>query len=270
MTAYELYKLGRLDEAIEAALQRVKAAPTALDDRLMLCDLLALDHQFERAARQLEVAGQQDVELAPGIALYRQLLQAAMTRRDVFQGLQSAQLLNDGSEVLQLHARASHALAEGRVEEASALLRQSEEQRPAVLGECDGEPFSEFRDLDDVSAPFLEVLTSAGKYYWIGWEQIDELEFRPPKSLRDLLWRQTAIVFRGGPDAVVYVPVLYPGTSSSHDAGMRLGRETTWVENATGVTVGIGQRTLLVGDSDKPLLSIGKLSFAPDGPVAAG
>ena len=54
MTAYELYREGRLDDAIAAALQKVKAAPTDIDARLLLCDLLCFDTQLERADRQLE------------------------------------------------------------------------------------------------------------------------------------------------------------------------------------------------------------------------
>ena len=46
------------------------------------------------------------------------------------------------------------------------LLDQAAEQRPAVRGTVDGQPFSGLRDLDDLNASFMEVLTSTGKYYW--------------------------------------------------------------------------------------------------------
>jgi type VI secretion system protein ImpE len=115
-----------------------------------------------------------------------------------------------------------------------------------------------------LTAPFLEVLTSTGKYYWIGWERIEKLEFRSPKYLRDLLWRQTEMVIREGPDALVYVPVLYPGSHRSQDPELRLGRRTDWIETPAGPTAGVGQRTLLVGDADKSILSIGRISFSLD------
>src|ERR1043165_6824411 len=85
MTAYELYQQAKLDAAIDAATQRVKAAPNDVDARLLLCDLLCFDSQLERAERQLEVLVEQDAGLAPGTAVYRQLIRAETVRRDVFQ-----------------------------------------------------------------------------------------------------------------------------------------------------------------------------------------
>jgi type VI secretion system protein ImpE len=269
MTAYELYQQARLTEAIEAALQSVKSAPTDIDGRVLLCDLLCLDNQLERADRQLDVAAQQDSGLAPGIGLYRQLIRAAVARRDVFEAGRVPELMEDVSEVLRLHLRASIALREGALGEAGDLLRQAEQMRTPVRGECDGQPFQDLRDVDDVTAPFLEVLTSTGKYYWVGWERIEQLEFKPPRFLRDLLWRQVEMVIRGGPEALVYVPVLYFGSHRSQDAEIRLGRKTDWQETPDGPTIGVGQRILLVGDGDRPILSLGRLSFAPvDAPSA--
>jgi len=265
MTAYELYRQAKLDEAIEAALHRVKTAPTDLDARLLLCDLLCLDDQLERADRQLDVVVQQDAGMAGGIGLYRQLVRAEVARKDVFQSGRSPEFMNEITDVLKLHLRAAMALREGNVSEAGDLLRQAEQLRPSVQGECDGESFGDLRDLNDLTAPFLEVLTSTGKYYWIGWERIEKLEFRPPRSLRDLLWRQTEMAIREGPDALVYVPVLYRGSHGSPDPEVRLGRRTDWIETPGGPTAGVGQRTLLVGDAGKSILSIGKISFSPDG-----
>jgi type VI secretion system protein ImpE len=265
MTAYELYRQAKPDEAIEAALQHVKRAPNDIEGRLLLCDLLCFDNQLERADRQLDVVVQQDSGLAAGIGVYRQLIRAEVARRDVFQSGRSPEFMREITDVLKLHLRASMALREGNPAEAGDLLRQAAELHPSVQGECDGESFVDFRDLDDLTAPFLEVLTSTGKYYWIGWEQVEKLEFRPPKCLRDLLWRQAEMVFREGPDALVYVPVLYSGSHRSGDPELRLGRMTAWIETPTGPTAGVGQRTLLVGDSDKSILSIGSISFSLEG-----
>jgi type VI secretion system protein ImpE len=265
MTAYELYRQARLDEAIEAALHRVKAAPTDLDGRLLLCDLLCFDNQLERADRQLDVVVQQDAGMAAGIGLYRQLVRAELARRDVFQSGRPPELMNEITGVFELHMRAAMALREGNVHEAGDCMRQAEPLRPSLQGECDGQTFAELRDLNDLTAPFLEVLTSTGKYYWIPWERIEKLEFRPPKYLRDLIWRQTDMVIREGPEALVYVPVLYPETHRSTDPELRLGRRTDWVETPGGPTTGLGQRTLLVGDVDQAILSIGRISFSPGG-----
>jgi type VI secretion system protein ImpE len=179
----------------------------------------------------------------------------------VFRSGHSPEGVDDGDQVLRLHLQAATAIGSGNADEAGALLRRAEAERAHVPGDCDGEPFTDLRDLDDVTAPCLEVLTSTGKYYWIGWERIQRLQFKPPKYLRDVLWRQAEMTLHAGPEALVFVPVLYPDTQESSDPDVRLGRKTDWIEGANGVTRGIGQRTLLVGERDIPLLSIGTLSF---------
>jgi len=260
MNAYELYRDAKLGEAIEAALHQVKTAPTDIDARLLLCDLLCLDNQLARADRQLDVMIQQDSTLAAGLGIYRQLVRAELARNEVFQSGRAPEVMDEMTEVLALHLRASMALREGQVSEAGELLRDADERRQPINGTCDGQPFSDIRDLNDLTASFLEVLTTTGKYYWVPWERVETLEFRPPKYLRDLLWRQAAMTVRNGPEAVVYVPVLYAGSSRSDDVALRLGRSTAWVETPGGPTAGVGQRTLLVGDADTPILSISSIS----------
>jgi type VI secretion system protein ImpE len=265
MTAYELYREGNLDAAIDAALRGVKAAPTDIDARLLLCDLLCFDQQLERADRQLELLVQQDPGLGPPLALYRQLIRAEVARKDVFESGRVPELLGEVSDVLSLHLRAAIAVREGATQEAGDLLREAEAQRQRVAGSCDGSQFEDLRDLNDLTAPFLEVLTSTGKYYWIQWDRIGRLEFKPPKFLRDVLWRQAEMVIQGKPDALVYVPVLYAGSHASSDQEVRLGRKTEWQEMPGGYTAGVGQRTLLVGDEGKPILSLGGIAFSPVG-----
>jgi len=262
MTAYELYQHENLDAAIDAATQRVKSAPSDVDGRLLLCDLLCFDDQLERAERQLEVLVEQDAGLAPGIAVYRQVIRAEHLRRDVFQSGRSPEFLSDTPERLKLHLAASDALRHGEGRKASELLREAEAVGSGVCGHCDGMRFDDFRDLDDVTAPFLEVLTVNGKYYWVGWERIERLEFRAPQYLRDLLWRPAQMVIRDGPEALVFVPVLYIGTNRSGDGGARVGRKTAWTDMGGGVMRGIGQRVLLVGDDDKAILSLAEISFS--------
>ena len=189
--------------------------------RLLLCDLLCLDNQLERADRQLDVAGSAGFRIgSPGSACTdssfgRRSPGGTSSNRAVL-----PEFMSEVTDVLKLHLRASIALREGdaRARQATCCARRSSSVRP-FAGECDGEPFEDLRDLDDLTAPFLEVLTSTGKYYWVGWERIEQLEFKPPQYLRDLLWRQAEMVIRGGPDALVYVPVLYFGIAPQPGSG---------------------------------------------------
>ena len=114
MTAYELYQHARLPEAIEAALQQVKSTPTDADARLLLCDLLCCGHELERADRQLDVLMKQSPDLAVGIGLYRQLIRAETARTEFYESGRPPEFMEDVSEVLKLHLRASIAVRDGR------------------------------------------------------------------------------------------------------------------------------------------------------------
>jgi type VI secretion system protein ImpE len=156
---------------------------------------------------------------------------------------------------------ASIHLRENRAAEAMALLSQAEEQRPAVSGTADGEPFDELRDLDDLTASFFEVLTSTGKYYWIAVEQVEQIEFHPPEQPRDLLWRRAHMVVDDGPDGEVFLPVLYAGSHQEEDVRFRLGRQTDWRGGDGAPVRGIGQRMFLIGEKDRSILELSEITF---------
>jgi type VI secretion system protein ImpE len=265
MTPYQLYQESRLDDAIETALREVKTAPADADKRLFLCDLLCMAHQLERADRQLDILAKQDVALAPGIALYRQLIRAEHARTGFFESGAVPEFMAEVPESLKLQLKASIAIREGNSAEARGLLEEASAATATVSGECDGQPFDSFRDLDDMTAPFMEALTSTGKYYWLPWEVIESLEFLKPRQLRDLVWRPAQMSIRNGPDAVVYVPVIYAGSHTSDDPQLRTGKSTDWVGNDGEPTRGVGQRTFLAGEEDRPILSITSIRFNADG-----
>jgi len=264
MTPNELYRDAKLGEAIEASLRQVKAAPADTNRRLFLCDLLCIDHQLERADRQLDVLMEQDATLVGGVGLYRQLIRAALARSEVFEAGRSPEFFGEITDTHQRHLTALLALREGHVAEAHALLADAERDRVSPAGECDGVSFDDLRDLDDRIGPLVEALTSTGKYYWITWDQIEKVEFKPPRVLRDLVWRPADLTLRDGPDAVVYMPVVYPGSHRHADPELRLGRRTEWMALDGGPTTGVGQRTWLVGDMDKPILTLGAISVSSD------
>ena len=265
MTAYELFQKAKLAEAIQAALAAVKSAPTDTNARLLLCDLLCFGNQFERADSQLEIVAQQASDLMLGLSLYRQLIRAEAARHDVMESGRAPEFSAEVPDFLQLHVRALIAQREGNAGETVQLLQQAEALRPKLTGECDGASFEDFRDLDDLTAPFLEVLTSTGKYFWVEWARIDALEFRPPKQIRDLLWRPTEMTIRAGPSAVVYVPALYAGSQHSTDDALRTGRSTEWLDVPSGPTQGCGQRMFLIGEESKSILSIQTIAFIHPG-----
>jgi type VI secretion system protein ImpE len=270
MTPAEYYQAGQLDEAVEAAVQAVKSKPTDVAARFFLSELLCFAGELDRADRQLETVFQQSTEAAMRISLFRQLIRAETARQQFFSEGRLPEFLSEPSPALRLHLDASIAIRENQQQEAADLLAQAEQQRTHVPGVCDQTPFDDCRDLDDLTAPFLEALTSTGKYYWIPFEMIETLQFEPAQRAMDLIWRTATVSVAGGPDGNIYVPALYAGTSAQHDNQLRLGRGTDWL-GGDGIPVrGIGQKMWLLGNDAKSIMQLHELEFASAAADAPG
>lgn len=256
MNAHEHYRAGHLQEALAAATADVKSHPADTARRGFLCELLCFAGELERADRQLDALGQQDPEALVGVSVFRQLVRAEQARQQFYTEGRLPEFLGPPSPVLRLHLEASICLREGRPGDAGALLAQAEGQRPKVTGTCDGAPFDDLRDLDDLTASFFEVLTSTGNYYWVPVERVERIEFRPFKRPRDLIWRRAHMIVRDGPDGEVFLPALYAGSHAEADERLRLGRMTDWRGGDEEPRRGRGQRIFLVGDVDRPILEI--------------
>ena len=261
MNATEAYEAGQLAEAVTAALADVKKHPTDVGRRGFLCELLCFAGDLERADKQLDAIGHQSPDAMVGVALFRQLVRAEQARREFFTAGRVPEFAGLPTAAQKLQLEASILLREGNAAEANTLLAQAEELRPACKGTCDGNAFDDIRDLDDLISASFEVLTTTGKYYWIAAERVDSIEFRPPESPRDLLWRAAHMVVRDGPDGEVYLPVLYVDSSSHKDEGIQLGRATDWNGGEDEPVRGVGQRMFLVGEEDQSILSLGQIDF---------
>jgi type VI secretion system protein ImpE len=266
MNASEHYKAGRLQAAIDAAIEDVKKAPTNPAPRGLLAELLCYTGEWERADKQLDALGHQDPAVMVGVALVRQLIRAAQARDDFYASGRVPEFLDPPPPVVKMHLEASILLREGKNAEAAKLLDEAETQRPHVSGTCNGQPFADLRDTDDLTSCIFEVLTSTGKYYWIPMERVETIEFRAPARPRDLLWRPARMVVRDGPDGEVYLPTLYAGAHAEKDDQFRLGRATDWREGPP--VRGVGQRTFLVGDAGMAILEMQTLAI--NAPAAQG
>jgi type VI secretion system protein ImpE len=259
MTAKQFFDAAQLAEAVAAAVDDVKKRPTDESCRWFLCELLCFVGELDRADKQLDLIASQDPQAVAGVSLFRQLVRAELARREVFREGRVPEFLGAPDPILRAHVAALIELRSGHQARAGEILAQARDQIHPAPGVCDGTPFDEIRDLDDVCAPFLEVLTSTGKYYWVPLSTIASLEFRPPKRARDLLWRQADLSVNGGPNGEVYVPCLYAGTVDSSDQQLKLGRATDWI--GEDPVRGVGQRMLLVGETDKSILEITNIEF---------
>ncbi len=258
MTADELFKAGRLGDAIEAQNAEVKQRPADLDARFLLFVLLCFAGELERAERQLDVLGNQDEKIKLGSVLYRSLLAAELERRAVFEKSAKPVLPPDSPANLELRLSALERLRAGDEEAASKRIDEAVEATTALSGRLNGEPYEALRDLDDLLGTVLELF-AGGRYLWMPLEKIRSLELSEPSTAIDTLWVPAQLLDANGEEARVHLPALYPGSYSDADDGVRLGRSTQWRERGE-LYIGSGQRILVTAGGDEtsehPLLSV--------------
>jgi type VI secretion system protein ImpE len=253
----ELFDAGKLADAAAAATEDVRKNPTDMQRRLFLAELLCFQGEIERADNQLDVILRQQPDAVLVLQL-RQVLRAEKHRQECYSAGRPPAFLAEPPEHVRLLLKSLTFDREGDPASALAAAEEAEAARPVVSGICDAQPFTGWRDLDDLSAGVLEVLTGNGSYYWVPFESVERVEFHPPIAPRDLIWRRASLTVCNGPDGEVFVPALYVGSCSASDDSLRLGRATDWVDTG-GPVRGVGQRMFMIGGDDRPLLSIGTI-----------
>jgi len=235
MNAQELYRAGRLTEALAALSAEVRDNPTDARRRTFLFELLCFAGEYTRADKQLEVLGQAGPTSEIGVLLYRSALFAERQRQDLFE--------------------------HGEYPQRGDL---SETPRAGVLN---GKPFKFFSDADPRLGPRLELF-AAGNYLLLPFEHVASIHIMPPKRLRDLLWTPAAVrttpSFKGTELGEVMLPVLSPFAWKNPDDAVRLGRSTVW-EQQEGYDdeIPVGQKMWVADDEEIPFLELRSLEFNP-------
>jgi len=259
-TAGDAFRAGDLDAALTAATAAVKAAPADADARWLLAELMLFAGEAERADRMLDAAALR--EPSPVVLEFRKLLRAEVLRGQVLgEGRAPKYQGDDATPAQQAALRARVLLRLGEAEAALATAAEIEALRPRAPGRADDTPFDDCRDIDDLFAAEVELLTTAGEHMLVPVERIRSLTFDPPRRPRDLCWRRCTIDLKDGTEGVVFMPALYPGAAQESDRALRLGRATEWTDPEAGPVRGRGQRMLLLGDEAVTLASLTTLVF---------
>lgn len=235
-----------LDEALDAAKAHLKAKPSDQEARNLYIDLLVLAGDYERADNQCGLAVTFAPDATMGFALLRNELRGMAARNAWFETGAVPEFPQGPSEIDKLAVKVGIAHREGNGVEAVAELQRLEELRGERAILLNGKRIDDFRDLDDRTPHALEVIMTGGAYLWIDFAKIAELTIEPIARPRDLAFRRAELSLIDGAVAPVLLPAIYHGTGA--DDRLRLGRETEWVEEPTGITTGRGQRSFLAGD----------------------
>lgn len=251
-------RAGDLEGARAALVEKVKANPSDPGARLFLFQLLALAGDWEKARNHLNTLAKLSPEAQMLSVVYNQALTAEAERAEVFAGRAKAPVLR-GAWAEGIAAALQH-YANGDTEAGDAARDEALDQAPDTPGEADGTRFEWIADSDSRFGPTFEAIMH-GRYGLIAFSEVERLESEGPKDLRDMVWYPVQIHFKEGQSVAALLPARYPGTEASDDSAERLGRSTSWKEQA-GSEVGSGQHLLTLSTGDEVgLLSLRNLTF---------
>ncbi len=77
-------------------------------------------------------------------------------------------------------------------------------------------------DGDSRFGPVCEVINQ-GRYYWIPFAAIREMQFQAPASVTDLVWRHTRVQLIDGSEQVCQIPARYPLLAGADERFLRAG-----------------------------------------------
>lgn len=236
MDAQQLFKAGKLTEAISALNAELRDNPADQRSRTFLFELLCFNGEYDRAEKQLNILeeeGSKDSFL--GTLLYKAALHGERLRNEMFESKSyPKQVVNGGST--------------------------------NVSGKLNGKEFKTLSDADPRIGDKLELL-AGGDYLWIPFHDIATLRLQAPQRLRDLLWAPAKLLtgptFQSRDLGEIMLPALSPLSWQHDDEEVRLGRVSEWCEDESGEITPFGSKNLLVDGEEFPLLELRELEIYP-------
>lgn len=260
MLAEERLREGNVQESLAQLQEQVRKDPANAKHRIFLTQLLAISGQWERAINQLNVLGELDSETLAMVQTYREAMRCEVLRADVFSGRAMPLVFGKPERWMALLLEALRVTGQGNNAQAKPLREEAFELAPAVPGTIDGRNFEWIADADLRLGPVLEAVIN-GNYYWVPFEHIRELRIEEPADLRDFVWMPAQFIWSNGGGTVGLIPTRYPGSESSEDSRVLMGRTTQWMESEPGVYLGLGQRILATDVEEYPLMDIRRVTL---------
>lgn len=256
-----------LAEALSAVENRVRAEPANADHRAALVQLLCVNGQWQRARAQMKSWLALKPQAQPTITLLEQCVDAELARAAVFAGEAAPRLPGAGAEwVAALHQALA---ADTRGDSARAALLRDAALEAAPLSPArlylqddeQGQTVEWLTDGDSRLGPVCEMAVN-GQYYWLPFSLISEMQFQPPASVTDLVWRHTLVQLVDGSEQVCQIPLRYPFDQQATDA-VRLAKVTEWHSKDELSFTGSGQKAWLDAEQQFPLLNLTRVVFDP-------
>lgn len=261
-TAEQHLQAGNLQEALVHLQNQIKKDPANAKLRTFLFQLLAVLGEWDRALTQLNISGDLDAANLAMVQTYREAIACEVLRKQIFLGKKTPLVFGQPAQWLALLQQALALNAKGQHQEAQSLRNEAFELAPVSTGTLNGEDFAWLADADSRLGPVLEAIIN-GRYYWIPFSQIQQIQLEEPADLRDMVWTPAQFVWTNGGDAVGLIPTRYPDSENAQDSALRLARKTEWTELNDETFIGLGQRLFSTDKNDYALMDCRDIIITP-------
>jgi len=251
---------GDLEKSLSELMGKVRNDPSNVNDRVFLFQLLAVLGQWDRALTQLNVVGELDAITLLMVQAYREALRCEVFRGGVFDGKRSPMVFGEPEQWIALLFEALKLSAQGKIEQSQSVRAEAFDLAPISTGTINDQPFEWIADADSRVGPCLECILN-GRYYWIPFHRIREVNIEAPCDLRDEVWMPASFVWINGGEAVGFIPTRYPGTEKTNDSQLLRAKKTQWVEQSNELYFGLGQRMMATDLDEYPLMDIRTIKF---------
>jgi type VI secretion system protein ImpE len=264
--AEQALKNGDALAALKLLTAQVRSRPQDAKLRVFLFQLLCVLGQWERALNQLEVSLELDPATLPMVQTYREAIACEALRRQVYAGQKAPMLFGEPETWVALLIEAMLREGRGEPDAARRLRGQALEQAPAspgtvTVGESAPQRFAWIADADSRLGPMLEAVIN-GKYYWLPFNRLAQVDVHAPEDLRDAVWMPASFRFVNGGEVVGLIPTRYPDTDLAAGDALALARRTEWREDAPGAYTGLGQRLVTTDQADIALMDLRSVTLA--------
>jgi type VI secretion system protein ImpE len=260
MTPAVLIREGKLAEAREVLVTKIKSAPGDTKSRTLLFQVLAFYGEWDKVERHLELLISQLPETATGVLVYRNLVAAERARREVAAGRQLPEFMTDPPTYLSGLLEARKALIDGDSARFGKIIGKVRKEVPEISGFADSKPFAGFSECDATLTGMIEVFVH-DRYLWLPLPSVRELSVPQPQTLLETLWIPGRVVTWDGLTTDCFLPVLYPETYVTENDQLRMGRLTDWIALGKDNYRGVGQHLFAIGEQEMGLLELGEVTF---------
>jgi len=251
---------GNLSDALIQLQNQVKKDPANAKLRTFLFQLLAVLGEWDRALTQLNVSGDLDAANLAMVQTYREAIACEVLRKQIFLGKKTPLVFGQPEQWIALLQQALTLTVDGQHKEAQILRDEAFELAPVTTGTINSVAFEWIADADVRLGPVLEAIVN-GRYYWIPFSQIQQIQIEEPADLRDVVWMPAHFVWTNGGDAYGLIPTRYPDSEAAEDSALRLARKTEWTELNDATFIGLGQRLLSTNENDYALMDVREINF---------